>query len=222
MDIVGMGIKIVTQLVSANLVHDVADLYYLSKNDLLKLEGFANKKAENILQAIEVSKTRPLDRLITALGIRGVGEVVARDLATTFKNIDNLSKASFEDLQQVEGIGPNIAQAILDWFQRERNQVVLEKLKATGVWPKGEEITGDSLIPDTLSGLTFVITGTLSGFTRDQAKSYIESRGGKVTDSVSHHTDYLIAGDKPGSKYDKAIKLEIPIVDEDTLKKMGG
>ncbi len=220
MDIVGLGIKIVEQLVEAGLVRDVADLYSLRREDLLKLEGFADKKADNLLQAIETSKTRPLSRLITALGIRGVGEVIAADLAKAFPDLDLLSRATLEDLQNVEGIGPNIAQAIVDWFSRPANQQVLQKLKAAGVWPR--EVLAEKEKPRVLEGLTFVVTGTLSGFTRDEVKAYIESYGGKVTDSVSKKTSYLVVGENPGSKLEKARTLGVPIIDENGLRRLTG
>jgi DNA ligase (NAD+) len=222
MDIVGLGIKIVEQLVQAELVHDVADLYSLKKEDLLNLEGFAEKKADNILQAIENSKKQSLERLITGLGIRGVGEVAARDLANTFRDIDILSNITIAELQTVEGIGPNIAQAIVDWFRRERNKLVLEKLKKIGFWPVEEQTSIVDLYSQSLAGLTFVVTGTLPGFSRDEVKLYIENRGGKVTDSVSSKTDYLVIGENAGSKRDKAQRLNIPILEEVDLRKMGG
>ena len=161
MDIVGLGIKIVEQLVDAGLIHDVADLYTLRKEQLLSLDGFADKKADNLLGAIADSRTRPLARLITALGIRGVGEVMAVDLARNFSNLDSLSRASLVDLQTIEGIGPNIAQAIVDWFARSANQHLLEKLRKVGVWPQIEVKSSGPEIPASLAGLTFVITGTL-------------------------------------------------------------
>lgn len=222
MDIVGLGIRIVDQLVTAGMVHDVADLYTLSREALLQLEGFAEKKADNILQSIDASRDRPLARLITALGIRGVGEVVAADLARYFPNLDALSRATVLDLQMVEGIGPNIAQAIVDWFARPANLQVLEKLKAAGVWPRSTSARQDgSRRP--LDGMTFVVTGTLPGLSREAAKEFIQNNGGKVTDSVSKKTSYLVLGENPGSKLDKARSLGVPILDEaDLLKLVGG
>lgn len=218
MDIAGLGIRIVEQLVEAGLVGDVADLYTLRKADLLRLEGFAEKKAQNLLDAIQASKSRPLARLINALGIRGVGEVMAAELARHYPDLDALSKATVDELMQIEGIGPNIAQAIVDWFARPGNQRVLEKLKAAGVWPKAEKPTEAVQAP--LAGLTFVITGTLSGFTREEAKAFIEAHGGKVTDSVSRNTNYLVVGENPGSKLQKAQQLGIPILDETALRRL--
>ena len=219
MDIVGLGIRIVEQLIKAGLVRDVADLYTLKKERLLELEGFADKKADNLLSAIEESKKQPFSRLITALGIRGVGEVIAGDLARAFPSLDSLARASVEDLQRVEGIGPNIAAAIVDWFDRPANLRVLEKLKTAGVWPLGKEgKRGKGEGP--LAGSTFVITGTLAGFSRDGAKAYIEAHGGKITDSVSKNTSYLVLGENPGSKLDKAKVLGVPIIGEEELRRL--
>lgn len=223
MDIVGLGIKIVEQLITNHLVNDIADLYTLTKEDLLKLEGFADKKADNLLASIETSRHNPLSRLLTALGIRGVGEVAAVDLAKYFPNLDLLQKASLDDLQKIEGIGPNIAQGIVDWFNRPANQEILNKLKRAGVWPSNqtvqptEEENRDLAI---LSGMTFVITGTLPDLSRDEAKAYIQKYGGKVTDGVSKKTSYVVAGESAGSKLDKAVELGVPILDQAGLKNL--
>lgn len=221
MDIVGLGIKIVEQLISAGLIRDVADLYSLKKADLLELEGFAEKKVDNLLAAIEASKSQPLNRLITALGIRGVGEVMAVDLARHFSDLEELSKATLEDLQAIEGVGPNIAQGLVDWFSRPANQVVLEKLRQNGVWPVSEREIQSSQ-STSLKGLTFVVTGTLSSFSRDEVKAFIEKHGGKVTGSVSKQTNYLVAGENAGSKLDKANTLGVPVLDEESLKSLAG
>jgi DNA ligase (NAD+) len=221
MDIVGLGIKIVEQLVSAGLIKDVADLYTLTREQLLGLEGFADKKADNILEAIETSRSRPLPRLVTALGIRGVGEVAAGDLAEHFGSLDALSAATLEGLQQIEGIGPNIAQGIVDWFSRPANQHLLAKLRDAGVWPQqaaAPQITG----PQPFDGLTFVVTGTLPSLSRDDARNFIQEHGGKVTDSVSKKTSYLVLGENPGSKLDKARQLNVSILDEAGLRKLDG
>jgi DNA ligase (NAD+) len=219
MDIVGLGIRIVEQLVAAGLVKDVADLYTLRRQDLLELEGFAEKKADNLLASIETSRLQPLPRLLNALGVRGVGEVVASDLAKFLPNLDLLARASLEDLQQVEGIGPNIAQAIVDWFARPANRQVLEKLRAAGIWPQAAP-PPVKVSAQPLDGLSFVVTGTLPTFSRDQVKEYIQSRGGKVIDSVSKKTSYLVLGENPGSKYDKARELGVSILDEAGLRKL--
>ena len=213
MDIEGLGIKIVEQLVESGLVKDVADLYLLTKDDLLKLEGFGGKKAENLLSSIQLSRTQPLNRFITALGIRGVGEVAANELANNFKNLDNLMSASLDDLQQINGIGPNIALSIRDWFERSANQELLIKFRQIGIWPQMLPIKASGK----LAGLTIVITGTLPTLSREVAKSIIEKNGGKVTDNVSKNTNYLLLGDNPGSKFEKARQLNIPVIGEKEL-----
>jgi len=223
MDIVGLGIKIVEQLIEAGLVKDVADLYTLKKEQLLELEGFKDKKTDNLLNAIENSKQQTLARLIAALGIHGVGEVMAGDLASNFNDLDALSKSKADDLMQIAGLGPNIAESIVDWFGRPSNQKLLKKLKTVGMWPKGgKESNAKGQMSDAFSGLTFVITGTLPTFSRDDAKDFIESHGGKVTDSVSKKTSYLVLGEAPGSKFEKAKSLGVKIVGEDELKKLVG
>ena len=220
MDITGLGIKIVEQLAKEGLVKDLADIYYLKRDDLLRLEGFAEKKADNLLSAIEASRQQSLSRLVNALGIRGVGEIIAADLARYYPNLELLSHAAMTDLQMVEGVGPNIAQAIVDWFSRPANQAVLVKLKNAGVWPENSAPVSPSPQASPLLGKTFVITGTLAGFSRQAIKEYIQSYGGKVTDSVSKNTSYLVAGEAPGSKLEKARSLAIPILSEDDLRKL--
>lgn len=217
MDIVGLGIKIVEQLTSEGLITSTGDLYDLQKEDLLELEGFAEKKADNLLAAIEQSKKLSLDRLITALGIRGVGEVVAATLTAHYSDLDMLSQASIDELEAIPGIGPNIAQAIIDWFNRISNQDLLQKLKENGVWPVVDRRS--AVEPDDLpfSGLSFVVTGKLQGFTREEIKEIIQTSGGRVTGSVSAKTDYLVAGEDPGSKLSKAQELGIKIISEEGL-----
>jgi DNA ligase (NAD+) len=227
MDIVGMGIKIVEKLIEADLVKDVADIYGLSRADILEAVTKKDRKtekeppgkiADNLLAAIGNSKNQSLGRLVTALGIRGVGEVSADDLANHFGTLDALSKASTDDLQQIEGIGPNIAEGIVDWFARRANQKVLEKLKKADVWPKGEEIGKKK--EGAFTGLTFVITGTLPTFSRDDTNEFIESNGGRVTDSVSKKTSYLVLGENPGSKFEKAKSLGVKVIGEEELRAM--
>ena len=219
MDIVGLGSKIVEQLVDAGLVHDVADLYTLTRENLLSLEGFAEKKADNLLASIETSRQQPLARLINALGVHGVGEVMAVDLTRVYPDLEALSQTTVEALQRIEGVGPNIAQAIVDWFARPANRQVLEKLRKAGVWPIAEQKAAPTG-PQPLTGLTFVITGTLPGFSREGAKEFIQQYGGKVTDSVTKKTNYLVAGDSAGSKLDKARELGVKVVDEPALRSM--
>ncbi len=219
MDIVGLGGKIVEQLVGEGLLSDVADLYTLERDDLLALEGFKDKKADNLLNAIAASKEQSLARLLTGLGIRGVGETMAADLTNHFADLDALAAATQEDLKNIEGIGPNIAAALVDWFLLPFNQQLLGKLRDAGVWPVGaQRVAPDTLQP--LDSLTFVITGTLPSMSRDEAKAFIQSHGGKVTGSVSAKTDYLLAGEKAGSKLTKAESLGIKIISEDEIKEM--
>ena len=229
MDIVGMGTKIVEKLIEAGKVKDVADIFTLSRADILESVTKKDRKtekeppgkiADNLLSAINTSKSQSLSRLITALGIHGVGEVSAGDLASHFGNLDSLSKAGVDDLQQIEGIGPNIAEAIVDWFGRKANQKVLEKLKKAGVNPTFN--VQRSTLNDSLAGLTFVVTGTLPTLSREGAKEFIESNGGKVTDSVSKKTSYLVLGENPGSKLEKARSLGVKVIGEEELKKLAG
>ena len=220
MDIVGLGIKIVEQLAKEGLVRNVSDLYGLQREDLLDLEGFAEKKADNLLEAIRQSKDQSLARLITALGIRGVGEVVAVTLTDRFGSLDALRAATMEDLEDIPGIGPNIAQAILDWFEIEGNQNVLQRLKEQGVWPEGDEDPSQADRPQPFAGKVFVLTGKLEGYNRRELKDLLTDLGGKVTGSVSSNTDYLVVGEGPGSKYTKAQELGIPILTEKELEEL--
>ncbi|HEY3475492.1 MAG TPA: NAD-dependent DNA ligase LigA, partial [Anaerolineales bacterium] len=232
MDIVGMGTRIVEKLIETGKVKDVADIYYVKRADILEAVTKKERKtekeppgkiAENLLASIEASKSRSLARLITALGIRGAGEVSAGDLANRFTDLDALSKASAEDLQQIAGIGPSVAESVAEWFARPVNKNVIKKLKAAGVWPQGGAgASAKSRASDAFEGKTFVITGTLPTFSRDDAKEFIESHGGKVTDNVSKKTSYLILGEAPGSKYEKAKSLGVKIIGEEELKQLAG
>jgi DNA ligase (NAD+) len=215
MDIETLGEKTAELLVAEGLVSDVADLYGLEKEDLLGLEGFADKKAENLLDGIAASKDRPLERVLAGLGIRHVGGVVAQTLARRFRSIDALAAASEEDLAEVEGIGPRIADAVVDWFGRARHQEVVRKLRDAGVRLAAEAPVEEGPLP--LDGLSFVITGTLAR-SRDEVAALIERHGGKVTGSVSRRTDYLVVGESPGgTKYRKAQDLGVPMIDEARL-----
>jgi DNA ligase (NAD+) len=221
MDIVGLGIKIVEQLVFEGLIQDVADLYTIDKESLLALDGFAEKKAENIIDAISESKNRPLNRLLTALGIRGVGETLAADLGRYYSALDALAGATHDELQAIEGIGPNISGAIVDWFENPVNQEIFGKLRRAGVWPESEmEITPAK--HQALDGLTFVVTGSLTGFTRNEIKKTITAHGGKVTGSVSKKTNFLLAGENAGSKLTKAQALGIHVINETDFLQMAG
>src|SRR5215204_6027733 len=230
MDIVGLGMRIVQKLIETGKVKDVADIYLLKRADILEAVTKKERKtekappgkiADNLLSAIEASRSQSLSRLITALGIHGVGEVMAGDLARAFPDLDALAKAKTDDLLQMGGVGPNTAEGIVDWFARPFNQKLLKKLKAVGMWPKGGESANvKSRASDAFAGLTFVITGTLPTFSRDDAKDFIESHGGKVTDSVSKKTSYLVLGEAPGSKFEKAKSLGVKIVGEEELKKL--
>ncbi len=219
MDIEGLGVKLARLFVEEGLIEDVAGLYTLAAEDLGGREGFAEKRIENLLAAIEASKDRPLRRLLVALGIRHVGGTVARDLASAFRDIDALASASQGDLEAVDGVGPEIASSVEAWFGLEHNRQLVEKLRAEGLrtadpQPEGgEEDAGDR----PLEGLRFVLTGTLPNLTRDEARARIEAAGGSVIGSVSGKTDYVVAGEKAGSKLDKAEKLGIEVLDEEGL-----
>jgi DNA ligase (NAD+) len=222
MDIAGCGIKIVEQLIEARLVKDSADLYSLKKDDLLKLEGFAGKKADNLLDSIAASKQQPLNRLITAIGIHGVGEVMAADLARRYPDLDALSRADQMQLMTIEGVGPNIAEAIVDWFAVDGNRQLIRKFKEYGVWPVSDVTQSKPAGPQPLDGMTFVVTGTLPTLSREDAKEYIQKFGGKVSERVSKKTSYLVLGENPGSKLDKARELGVPVLDEAGLRRLTG
>ena len=218
MDVDGFGSQTAALLVAEGMLHDIGDIYSLKRDELLALEGFKDRKVDNLLAGVEASKSQPVERVLTALGIRFVGSVVAGMLMDELSGIDELSTATVERLQEIEGIGPQTAVAVVDWFGREKNQRILEKLRAAGL--NFEAQRTDVAGPANLDGLTFVITGTLPSMSRDEAKALIEQNGGKVTGSVSKNTDYLLAGEKAGSKLAKAEALEVPILDEAALREM--
>jgi DNA ligase (NAD+) len=217
LDVVGMGEKIVVQLIDSGLIRDAADIYSISREDLLALEGFADKKADNLIESIEATRGRTLSWLIIALGIRGVGDVIASLLARKYRDLDELMKASADDIDAIEGIGPSIAEAIVDWFSQSANREFLKKLKKAGFWPKSEPPKARTG-PQPFAGKVFVVTGTLPTFSRKDAKEFIEDLGGKVTDSVSAKTSYLVVGEDAGSKLDKARELGVKILDENALR----
>ena len=213
MDIVGMGIKIVEQLIEEKLITNPADIYSLTSEQLFNLEGFAEKKAEKLIESINTSKSQPLNRLIFALGIRGVGEVVAQELTNYYNNLENLSKTTQEELEAIEGIGPNIASALIDWFTTPANQAIIQKLTHAGVNPQVEQLSIENQKRN-LEGLSIVVTGTLDNFNRTEIKETILKHGGKPTSSVSKKTSYVLVGENPGSKASKAEELGIPILSE--------
>jgi DNA ligase (NAD+) len=217
MDIEGLGIKVAELLVAEGRLKDVADLYRLTVDDLLALEGFAQRRAEKLVSAIQASRIQSLARLVNALGIRGVGETVAGDLAGHFGDLGALASATGEEIQAVPGIGPETAESITGWFARRRNQKLLEKLKAAGVWPRAIR-SASGRRP--LKGKTFVITGTLPNLSREAAKDLIEKHGGKVAGSVSARTDYLVMGEEPGSKLDRARALGVKTIEASELERL--
>ncbi len=217
MDIEGLGEALVHQLIENKLVSDYGDIYFLKKEDLIALERMGEKSAQNLLDAIEESKKRPLDRVIFALGIRYVGTGAAVLLADQFGSIDKLMKTPLPYLEAIEGIGPKIAESIVQFFQNEKNLEVLEKLRKAGVRMEEKREKREGGI---FAGKTFVLTGALTRFTREGATELIESEGGKVSSSVSRNTDFVLVGEKPGSKYRKALDLDVKIIDEDTFVAM--
>ena len=220
MDIDGLGDKLVDQLVERGLIEDVADLYALSLEQLAGLERMGEKSARNLLEALERSKSTTLPRFIYALGIREVGEATAEALAHHFGDLQPLMEASEEALQEVEDVGPVVAFNIVHFFAQPRNRAVIDKLIAAGIhWPKIDSVDPDSL---PLAGKTYVITGTLEHYSREQAKQRLKALGAKVSGSVSKKTTAVIAGDKPGSKIDKARKLGVPVLDEAAFEELIG
>src|SRR5512139_1743157 len=218
MDIDGLGDKIASQLIETGLIEDVADIYSITRDQLLELEGFAEKKADKLLVSIEASKSRPLDRLIAALGIPHVGSVAAEALAAQFGSIDKFMQADEDALTQIEGIGPTIAASIVEWTQRKDHVELVARLKKAGLTTRAERAALDQS-GGALSGKTFVITGTLSK-PRDEIAAAIKSVGGKVTDSVSKKTDYVVVVEAAGSKLAKAQQLGITILDEAALNRL--
>lgn len=219
MDITSFGTQTAGLLFEKGYIHDVADIYSLQRDDLLSLEGYKDRKVDNLLAGIAASKEQPPERLLIGLGIRFVGSVVASLLLQAFGDLDALAAATSEELLSVEGIGPQTALSVSAWFANDRNKELLEKLRAAGLnftTAKASSPAGDQL----LAGLTFVITGTLPSLSRDEATAFIQAHGGKVTGSVSKNTDYLLAGESAGSKLDKAASLGIPIIAEENLIQM--
>ncbi|MFO7889384.1 MAG: NAD-dependent DNA ligase LigA [bacterium] len=217
MDIEGLGDAIIQQLIDGKIIYDYGDLYRFRKSDIVDLERLGDKSAENLLQNIKESKNRSLDRLIFALGIRFVGKNVATILADFFESIGKIQNASFEELEKIEGIGPKIADSIIKFFDNKNNQKIINKLKDVGLKMKEKRsVSAGGIFQDK----TFVLTGSLTRFTRQGATELIESEGGKVTLSVSKNTDLVLVGENPGKKYSKALNLDLKIIDEDSFSKM--
>lgn len=218
MDIEGFGERLAQLFVDHGLLHDFADLYYLNREDILSLPGFADKSTDNLLAAIEGSKDRPLSRVLAALGLRGVGTIVAATLAQHFDSVNELMHASPETLQSIAGLGPVNSFNIAAFFSSNPNRRLIDKLRRAGV--KMEQEAGPETVAGPLAGKTLVITGTLPTLTREEATDLIEALGGKVVSAVSKKTDYILLGESPGSKYTKARELGVPIIDELQLREM--
>lgn len=218
MRIEGLGESLVHQLVESGKVHDAGDLYSLTFETVTGLERMAKKSASNLLAQIEASKQRDLANLIYALGLRHVGDRTATTLARQFGSLAALSKATVAELDDVPEIGLTVAQSVRDWFDDEGNLALCDRLTAAGVRTRMEKTTGPA--DDKFAGKLFVLTGSLGDFTRDEARAAIESRGGRVSSSVSKKTDFVVAGEEAGSKLDKATSLGVTVVDEQTFKKM--
>ena len=216
MNIEGMGDALVNQLVETGMVRDVADIYNLTEEKLLKLERMGKKSAQNILDEIENSKKLPLERVIYGLGVRFVGERTAQFLAEAFGSMDALMKASEPELQEVNEIGPRVSASIREFFDEPRNVELVERLREAGLTFKGKKKQRAT----TLAGKTFVLTGTLQRHTRDQAKKLIEDAGGRVSGSVSKKTDYVVAGSEAGSKLDKARELGVAVIGENEMEEL--
>lgn len=217
MDIDGFGIRQAEQFVEAGLLEDVADIFAIGAGDLAGLPGFQQKRIDKLVAAIDAAKDRPVWRVLTALGIRGVGEVVAQSLIEHFGSIDALEKATADDFAGITGIGPILAESVIEWFSHPHNRRVVAKLRAAGVRMIEERAPAGEGGPGRLDGLVFVITGTLPTYGREQASELIRAAGGKVTGAVSANTSYLVAGEAGGGKLDKARKLNVPVIDEAAL-----
>jgi DNA ligase (NAD+) len=218
-DIDGVGPKIIDQLMEAGLIRDAADLFELKKEDLLNLERFADKSAQNTIDAISSKKKVSLDKFIYSLGIDHVGEETAFALGRHFKKLSNIREADLKELENIPDIGPVVAKSIYEWFQRPFNRKLLDKFRKEGVRVSEEKASKDST---KLAGKTFVLTGGLESISRDDAKDRIRELGGDVSSTVSKETDYVVVGAEPGSKFDKAKKLGIKILDEGEFLKLIG
>ncbi|MCS6942615.1 MAG: NAD-dependent DNA ligase LigA [Geminocystis sp.] len=215
MDITGLGEKTVVALMETGLVKSIPDLYYLTPAKLLPLDKMGKKSADNLIRAINNSKKQPFPRVLYGLGIRHIGAVNAKIIAETFKDIDSLMKASTEDLMAIDGIGEEIASSLVSWFRIEQNRRLIDELKNIGLRLQLEEKVEAK--EQKLAGKVFVITGTLPSMTREEARTIIEKHGGKVNSSISSKVDFLVVGEKPGSKLEKAKKMGIKIINEEEL-----
>jgi DNA ligase (NAD+) len=224
MRIEGLGYALAEQLIAKKMVRDVADLYDLTEEGVASLERMAAKSAANLLSQIEASKSCDLWHLIYGLGIRHVGERTAGILARQFGSLEVLGRASVAELDEVHEIGLTMAQSIRDWFDDPGNQELCRRLRAAGVRTENEKQSGGAAsgVDQRFAGKQFVLTGSLPGMTRDEARSLIEAGGGRVTSSVSKKTDFVLAGAEPGSKLDKAVELDVHVIDEAEFKKMLG
>lgn len=218
MDIENLGTAVVEQLVSRDQVHSIADLYRLEKSQLLKLDKFADKSAQNLIEALEASKSRQLWQLIHGLGIPHVGKQSAKDLEAYFESLDQIAEASEEQLEEVDGVGSIMAQSIHAWFQDQDNRELIDQLRDLGLNFTSARTTGAA--SGAFAGKTVVLTGSLPSLTRSEATELIEKAGGRTSSSVSKKTDYVLTGEAAGSKYDKAVKLGIEILDEPTFLSM--
>jgi DNA ligase (NAD+) len=221
LDIEGLGYEAATALLQAGVIADEGDLFALTADDLMRADFFRTNKgvlsanANRLLKNLADAKDRPLWRILVALSIRHVGPTAARALATAFGDLEAIMAASEPQLADVEGVGPTIAAALREWFEVDWHRAIVQKWRAAGVRMADER---DSGIEPTLAGLTIVVTGSLAGFSRDEAREAIIARGGKAAGSVSKKTSFVVAGDAPGSKYDKAVELGVPILDEDGFR----
>jgi DNA ligase (NAD+) len=220
MDIESLGEKMVHLLVEQNLVHSIPDIYRLHqrREEVAGLYRMGEKSTDRLLEGIEASKKQPVNRLLFALGIRFVGAHVARLLAGEINSIWDLSKRSAEQLEEIEEIGPRVAKSIVDFFSQDSNLLILRELEELGLNFKAPE-KAVSEGPSPLEGKTFVVTGTLSR-SRDEIKARIQAAGGRVAGSVSKKTDYVVAGENPGSKMDKARQLGVPVLNEQALREL--
>jgi len=218
MDIEGLGVKLIDQLVDKGFIKDVADIYYIEKKQLIELERMADKSAQNIIDAIEASKTKPLSKFLYALGIRQVGETTAEDLARRFSRLDDFFHLSEETLREVDGIGPEVSASVNQFFRDKKNKESIERLKKAGVTVIEPKAKGK----EKLAGKTFLFTGVLKSLGRDEARNIVESLGGMTVSTVSKKVDFVVVGEDPGSKFDKAKELGIKTLTEEEFKKMVG